>query len=68
MAIFIDKGMKGPDDPIFREGIGFICIRKAETPPPKPSPRLTEEQPPDGTGFIITGATLPDEKPSDLQD
>ena len=35
---------------------------------PQPNPRLTEEQPPDGTGFIITGATLPDEKPSDLQD
>ena len=35
---------------------------------PQPNPRLTEEQTPDGTGFIITGAILPDEKPSDLQD
>ena len=39
MAIFIDKGMKGPDDPIFREGIGFVSIRKSEltdSPPPAP--------------------------------
>jgi len=39
VAIFIDKGMKRPDDPIFREGIGFVSNRKSEltnSPPPAP--------------------------------
>ena len=55
MAHFIDKGLKGPDDPIFREGIGIVSVRK----PTQPHPRLVLVQPPEGTGLIITGAVLP---------
>lgn len=47
MAIFIDKGMKGPDDPIFREGIGIVSIRKAVDTPTKKTPPPAQEPPPD---------------------
>ena len=43
MAHFIDKGMKGPDDPIFREGIGIVSIRKA-VPAELPTPPKTQDQ------------------------
>ena len=62
MAHFIDKGLKGPDDPIFREGIGIVSVRKPAPTPEKPHPRLVLFQPPEGTGLILTGAVLP-EKP-----
>lgn len=43
MAHFIDKGMKGPDDPIFREGIGIVSIRKA-VPPELSTPPKSQDQ------------------------
>ena len=45
MAIFIDKGMKAPDDPIFREGIGFVSIRKIELPDLKTSSDSPKKDP-----------------------
>ncbi len=60
MAHFIDKGLKGPDEPIFREGIGIVSVRKPAPRPEKPNPRLVLVQPSEGTGLIITGAVLPE--------
>ena len=46
MAHFIDKGLKGPDDPIFTEGIGVISVRKPKTATaPAPSVRSPARQP-----------------------
>jgi hypothetical protein len=46
MAHFIDKGLKGPDDPIFTEGIGVISIRKPKpATTPAPSANSADSQP-----------------------
>ena len=43
MAHFIDKGLKGPDEPIFREGIGIVSVRKPAPRPEHPTSRSRQK-------------------------